>query len=442
MKGRKRLVCFILILVPLLVSCTSWTIPSSSSEIESATTQRKTEPGTESPIIALPVSPVISDKRISVYRNGLSHCFTLSETGIYCVAYEKNGTFALYCDSQSDEFVKLCSRVDCPHSDETCDAYLDSSRPYLGYYKGKLYYIKPGRLQIKTSENGKKYYEKTPAELWQMDRDGRNKKGVTYCWEKEENVTGYGAVSFTNGIVEGRFRKVEDDGTVVYSRRYTSLDHPDIFTETAGSEQLPSVEENSNGSILGSDGDKIIIQDNSQKKNPNTDDGKTYLSLYTWDPVENSIDYIGDRPFMAGYFGTETAFVVEEGILKQWNYQTYTGTALFDTGIKTNLSLYTFPDCFALCDTYEYGMLEDGVIPEIVIRFYDWDYGFLGECKLSFSKEQTRYGNYFFGETEDRLLIVKNSASSRPDYYIEKSDLGRGEITLHEYRYPEMDVRE
>lgn len=85
---------------------------------------------------------------------------------------------------------------------------------------------------------------------------------------------------------------------------------------------------------------------------------------------------------------------------------------------------------------------KNDIISEIVIRFYDWDYEFLGECKLSFNKEQTRYGNYFFGETEDRLLIVKNGASFRPDYYIEKSDFGTGNIILHEYHYPEMDLLE
>ena len=293
---------------------------------------------------------------------------------------------------------------------------------------------------IKTGD-GRESYERIPAELWQMDQDGRNKQAVTFCWEKDENITGYGVLTFTDGYIEGMFKKVGENGTVEYSRRYTSLDHPGIFTETAGSKQL-SFEDGSNGLVFGSDGEKIIIQYVDQNNDPESDNDGVHLKLYIWDPVENSIAYIGDRPFVSGYFAAETAFIVEEGVVKQWDYQTGTGTPLFDTGIRTKVSLSALPDCLAVCDIYEYQDLTDGVIPKVTIRFYDWDYAPLGECELSFDKEMIRYGDYIFGETEDRILLVKDGSATRPDYYIEKSAFGTGDIVLHEYHYPEMDLLE
>ena len=436
-------------MVMLMTSCSAPAVPSSSFQSEAATEQAITkEKNTETEgkmqtqtAVSLPQSPWVSDRRVSLYRNGLSESFTLSETGIYCFAREKTGTYVLYCDKQSDQFVKLCSRVDCQHSDETCDACLDVSVPVLGYYKEKLYYVRKGQFRTMTTGDGKVAYENLPAELWRMDKDGRNKEAVTFCWEKAENITGLGSLTYTNGYVEGRFKKLGEDGTVEYSRRYTSLDHPDIFLETAGSKQLP-IEGGSNGPILNTDGSKIIIQDSNRKNNPELDDDKTYYSLYVWDPMENGITYIGDRPNESGFFGAETALFAENGIVTQWNYQTYTGTPLFDTGIKTKASVSAFPDCLAVYEIYEFGDLQAGEVPEVTLRFYDWNCKPLGECKLDFDREQVRYSNFFFGETEDRLLIVKNLAAAMPDYYIEKSDFGTGEITLHEYHYPEMDLLE
>ncbi len=395
----------------------------------------------------LPVSPMISENRISVYRHHLNVYFTLSETGIYSITRNDNGTFAVYCDKHADQFVRVCSRPDCTHTDANCDAFLDdSSYPPLGYYKGKLYYIKRGQASIITTVGGESYGI-APAELWEMDTDGRNKRLVTTCWEEGENIIGYMGITYTNGYVDGVFVKVDENGTTEYVHRYTSLDHPGIFLETEASKQFSPGDFFSNGDILHSDGDTIIVQDSVIRLNPQKADNREYFSLYAWDPIENSLRYIGDRPYTQGYFGEKTAYIVEEGIVKQWNYQSYTDIALFDTGIKTSVSLDVFPDCLVVSDTYLYkDLLNDMWKPEDVknatLRFYDWNYTFLGECQLSFDKEQPQYGNYIFGETEDRILLVKDGFAKKPDYYIEKSDFVSGKITLHEYHYPETDSLE
>ena len=101
------------------------------------------------------------------------------------------------------------------------DAFLDdSSIPSLGYYKGKLYYMKRGQASIITTVGGESYGI-DPAELWEMDTDGRNKRLVTTCWEEGEIITGYMGITYTNGYVDGKW----DDMTVLNA---TSLEDGDI----------------------------------------------------------------------------------------------------------------------------------------------------------------------------------------------------------------------
>ena len=76
----------------------------------------------------------------------------------------------------------------------------------------------------------------------------------------------------------------------------------------------------------------------------------------------------------------------------QWDYESQTGTALFDTS--------------------------------------------LGHCSLPYETPTQDRGRVF-GETEERLLLTAKRSGTKPDYYINKSDFGSGEIPLHAYYYPE-----
>lgn len=412
------LVCLFLLLQA--TSCANNTEPSASSSVEENTSAS-----------LLKENPLISKERVSQWRIGIdSTRFTLSETGIYTVCREKTGFYVLYCDLHSDTFVKLCGRPDCPHNNSDCDANLGFDfTPPLGYYQEALYYIRPQTMIAD---------DLAPPALMRMDKDGRNKRELTYCCPKEEtDLNGLGGFQFAQGYVEGNFSKVNERGEVEIHYRYTSLESPDVFRENALISGLPG-DQPVYRNIYASDGEGIICQEDPfhlKHEEP-------MQKIYSWDPVSDSLREIGEIPAAPGVFNRHTGYYFENGYAMQWDYEKKTGIPLFDTGIKENALLVPFPDCIAVYDYH--GFLSekpsDGVT--VSFRFFDWNYAFLGECQLKIAEPQTFYGNHIFGETEDRILIIKNPITALPDYYINKSDFGSGEIVLNEYHYPEMDLLE
>ena len=400
------------------------------TDTESTSVPADTETAPGSATAGLPVNPLIPAQRISVYRNGLNQNFHLSETGIYCLSEEKAGVFILYCDADSDEFIKVCGRPDCLHHDETCDAFLDDTMiPSMGYYNGKIYYIK-GREEIISSTPGEPA-KLTPHTLMRMDVDGRNKEELTYCYEEGMNYTGYGNVSYSNGIVEGYFSSVGTDGTVECVRMYTPLDDPGYFIPTVVNPEILTELREAYGSIYAGSSDRILLTGFPDEKGD---------KLYIWDYKENSIAGTLNKPNASGTFTAETGYYMEDSTVMQWDYEKQEGHPLFDTGLSAPLALVAFPDCFAVYENYGFVMAGEADVSSASIHFYNWDFEHLGECVLQLGERSGSYklyGNYIFGETEDRILLVKDALNSMlPDYYIEKSDFGRGEITLHEYHYP------
>ena len=416
-------------------SAPSSTASTSTSETTADTAADTTEaPATEPAAVSLPVNPLIPDQRISVCRAGINSNFNLSETGIYCLVQEKKGTFILYCDKDSDEFIKLCGRPDCLHDDETCDACLyDNMIPSMGYYNGKIYYIKNSEENI--SSGAGEQSKQTPHTLMRMDADGRNKEELTYCYEEGMNYTGYGNVSYSNGIVEGYFSSVGTDGTVECVRMYTPLDDPGYFIPTVVNPEILTELREAYGSIYAGSSDRILLTGFPDEKGD---------KLYIWDYKENSIAGTLKKPNASGTFTAETGYYMEDSTVMQWDYEKQEGHPLFDTGLSAPLALVAFPDCFAVYENYGFVMAGEADVSSASINFYNWDFEHLGECVLQLGERSGSfklYGNYIFGETEDRILLVKDALNSMlPDYYIEKSDFGRGEITLHEYHYPEMDL--
>ena len=414
-----------LIIVPICLlslllasSCVNNTEPPTSSTMEETTT-----------ISLLKENPLISQERVSQWRIGInSTFFTLSETGVYTVCSEKTGNYVLYCDLHSDTFVKLCSRPDCPHNNSDCDANLGGDFiPPLCYYRDALYYIRP---QTMIADDW------IPATLIQMDKDGRNKRELVYCYPEDEiGLSGLAGVQFAQGFIEGDFSKVNNQGKLEVHCRYTSLQSPDVFWESALISGRPE-EQPVYRIIYASDGDGIICQGDllhSNYENP-------LKKIYAWNPDNDSLQEIGEIPATPGVFNRHTGYYYENGYAMQWDYEKKSGTPLFDTGIRGNALLVPFPDCIV---AYEYW----GRLPEkpsegvtVKIRFFDWNYAFLGECQLRIEESLSFYGNHIFGETEDRILIIKDPINSLPDYYINKSELGSGDIILHEYHYPEIDL--
>ena len=379
-------------------------------------------------------SSPVPEERILGYRRGVSQNFILTENGFYCLKAGKDGCYALYCDLDSDRFVKLCSRPDCPHNSDTCDAYLQFALSEMVYFHNKLYYIRMIEQVLVKNANGNDVAKVEPLRLFCMDIDGRNKQKVTDLFAEEEKITGYKALCLADGYLVFGFFSVDDMGNIIKPIRYTNLDHPGITVETPMSGKFPQVQERigMNGYFLGQTEDGFIVMDGLSKIQ--TEEGELY-SLYLWNPDENSLEPMGECKSTVGFFGREEEYLLDGNRLIRWNYRTHETEVLLDTKLQgSGFAFYPFPDCFVIGETNE--LKSDELIDSAKLYFYNWNYEKIDECVVPYHKP----GQYMvpvFAETKDRILITGDSYGGLlPEYYIEKSDLGTGHITLHEYRYP------
>ncbi|HIR64265.1 MAG TPA: hypothetical protein IAB92_03505, partial [Candidatus Faecousia faecigallinarum] len=66
-----------------------------------------------------------------------------------------------------------------------------------------------------------------------------------------------------------------------------------------------------------------------------------------------------------------------------------------------------------------------------------WDFQLQGQVDIDYPMEIS--GEYVLcGETPDRLLLAAKRIGV-PEYYIEKSDFGTGNIEIHSFNLPELN---
>ena len=440
----KKLLLLLLILTVCCSACQSASVSKETSTEGKASTEisspveNKTAPESST----APASPFpVSEKRLSSKRFGessvtqsLSGLYTLAQIGFSSATagqgseFQSFGSFALYCEKDSDYFSFLCGRPDCMHKDESCDAYLGKTIGPLGFYKDSLYYI------TQADALG----ANMPC-LWKMDLDGRNKQVVTplYSEDEQRQTVGIGFITFTDGFMQLCLRKLAENGDIISITRYCSLDKPSLPIDTAAELRHPQI---GNGLIVSSDGEAILVKDFLDAE-PSKDEDGTYMDdfLYAWNPHSNELAAIGERKNNSpGYYDKYSGAYMEDGVLMVWDYQTKSGKALFDTGLKGKHILYCYPDCFLVS---EYIMPEDDASDIVHVYCYNWDMEYLGKCTIKFENAGW-YSGVVMLETETRILFGDLTSDFLPLWYIEKSDFGKEEIPLHEYHYPEMELLE
>ena len=380
-------------------------------------------------------------ERISSFRWGLSRVFVQSETGIYCVRQEEhNGAaerFILYCDMNSDTFMKICGRPDCTHCDHTCNAWLPGGSMGLSYYNGHLYFMDPAPelSDMETDHSSAIPAERRAYTLYQMDRNGENRKAVAALFDKDElaSITGHSGELYSNGYLHVTIHYKEEGSEPVSVQKFTSLETGEYLQEV----RMQEMPEGDFQIFAGTaDGSILLLYSGSGE----TGEGEgSYNTLYRWDPETNVSAFMARVPssFMS-YFGEEYAYDIRDGIIYRWSYQKEQEEAVFDTGFAQGTALRVFPDCYVVTDYLSAPSDTENIV---TARFYDTNYVYQGSCCIPCQAgPYTR--NVFFGETEDRILfcddyLIQGSFWQAPAYYIEKSDFGTGQITLHEYHFPE-----
>ena len=107
---------------------------------------------------------------------------------------------------------------------------------------------------------------------------------------------------------------------------------------------------------------------------------------------------------------------------------------ILDTGISDANELYAYPDCLIIASYSD----NDSRPP--ILYFYNWAFESLGSVTLNYPGSTKAASIPICGETPTRFYLCDN-IDYVPRYYINKADLGSGEITLHKLTIPE-DIRE
>ena len=102
------------------------------------------------------------------YNLTLMHLGGMLETpeSYYVLANLEEGNFIYVSDKENMGWLPLCSRPDCSHDDENCNAYVEITTS-IGLYKENIYYTYNGF-------DG----DRSTVELWKMDLSGENHQKV------------------------------------------------------------------------------------------------------------------------------------------------------------------------------------------------------------------------------------------------------------------------
>ena len=359
-------------------------------------------------------SPV-PNQRVSLLRQGLIIVpYAISPTGVYFMEKggDSKGNFILYGDHGSDTLIRLCGRADCNHNDEDCNAYLYSGSE-LSYYNNYLYGV---------SGAGP---EEAECELVRMNPDGSN------------HVTVLDMLSFAkeNG---GHYIQCDgiSDGVLLFSvYQWVEYDDGDPTTFAAEGTYLQSYYYRLDGSmsqpeVAGYTDRWRLIHDIptgfcvwTTASKTGTENG----SYWDWDPDTNICTYLTDHPGQPGWFDKTQAYYHLDGAIRRRDNATGTDAVMVETGLEGEYYLTAFPDCIVLTSRNEETPDND------MIYIYNWAFEAVDSVNLDYPNSDCSE-DLLIAETSERFIFT-NAYKGNPLYYIEKSELGTGNVQIYEFQY-------
>lgn len=323
-------------------------------------------------------------------ENNVQNGFECTDTGFYAMC----DGWLLYCDHGSDEIIKLCGRPDCTHSDESCNAY---------FYNGTNVCLDDGYLYVAVD----------CSHLVRVDLDGTNR--VTLLKAEEFAESGFSvreSPHIWDGIYNIGMGHLNDEGVYILDGYYAPLD-TDGNNMTKTSRFIPDQ----------NDGDAYIVHSSEEMDN----------LIWSWDPETNEKVYLTqvhlwDRP---GYYGAEDAWFIENGVVYHLNYAGGAAEPVLDTGLEGYHFLHCFPDLFVISDSMDFWDMEPRS-DEQNLYFYNWDFELIGQIAVPWLGQIP-----ICGDTPERILLSSSDYQFLPRYYINKAELGTGNIQLHEFVWSE-----
>jgi hypothetical protein len=363
-------------------------------------------------------SPV-PNLRMGYYRAGVNNgSVAVGANGIYAVKMPLMGSdrFIYYADNQSNQILPLCARPDCMHNGSDCNAHL-----YLGgdiTYSGGYLYAMEG--------------EGFPSEfthLIRMNPDGSGR--VVIC----------DLLSFVKKKDGGEiiFCKMMTEGYCIFSSYYWK-----VVTDTT-----PELDNSGNPDENHVTKDMTYIKTYMYKLDGSMAEPKpidcyggplynrgdafiTYVTqngvkqYWVWNPDTNTSTYLTDYPGAAGWFGTQAGFYGKDGYIWRIDYSTQSAAPVIKNPTEDNYYAFCFPDCIVLACKNSSKSADDN------IYIYNWDYELVDTLKITYS----HYGmtQHMIAMENAERIFLSNEGQGFPMYYIEKSELGTGNCTIHEFQ--------
>ena len=407
---RKRLIALVLIAMLLVTGCSSNDLP------QTTTAPTETQPqydwmAAESPI------PV---RRTGLLRAGLNTVpFDVTNDGFYYVSLRTNASpnsYILYSDNDSDIVIKLCGRADCTHDTKDCNAYVGETCFAISCWNGSLYAVYEEYMESIGNHN---------LILCRMNPDGSNRVVVRdlhqFALDNDLEFASYSLM--TDGYLKfsiGHYEK-QPDGSLqpeTDEHYYFALD---------GSMAEPKMLESEVGSLY-SCGDVILSLGEAQH-------GAAYGGYYDWDPETDTATYLCDHPGQAGWFGEKEAYYYKDGCVYRLTYATGQEEKLFDTGLTGKYYAIILPDCIILASS-DFGNPSDKNL-----YFYSWDYKLVDTVAINYPFMGYMVDEAVVAETAERIILT-DSTLGLPLYYIEKSELGTGNVKIHSFKLTDLTDEE
>ncbi|MFA7673292.1 MAG: hypothetical protein WCY62_05515, partial [Clostridia bacterium] len=162
----KRKICLILMIMVIFSACLS----ACYSPLVMSEEPLASDPDNSDGFIILQPDLLEPDQYYTTMRQKgiLRGSYMETPYGIY---YNQSDNFLYYSQYGTTKYLKLCTKTDCSHEYDNCDAFIGENKP-IAYYKDHIYYVSSDIYSMK-------FY------LYKMDMDGKNREKVKQIYEED-----------------------------------------------------------------------------------------------------------------------------------------------------------------------------------------------------------------------------------------------------------------
>ena len=408
-------------------------------------------------------TPTVPTAAVTEEPSGKSYCFDrhfnatgISGWGTYVLETEDTvfylcNNIMYFSDKEYKDFMPLCGRPDCKHNGRDCDAYIDAAGGFWIY--GDHIWYASYNLEGRDPDSVRL---KQPS-LWRMRLDGSQHKEVMDIEIPDLGFTPartrWGFTAFDKYFCFSYTAyKYETDRDYYYSEGYITLDDlnyvENVREHRDGDYQ--NSEADLSGSAIFSDG-SLVYELNCVRTGPEISD--RYYRLVTWDIEKNEYTHIGtfeDQPAIleglimpkdGGFIYMPYLTAENKKSIRFLDLETGEDIATAEGDLDTlRVSQFDWKNGW-LCGVYR----DPGLDPKNSgFYVYDAEGHILEIATCEGLPEETMYldvflqtDSYFFAaplpHDEDGNVKALDSASTIPTWYIDKSEIGTGNLAWHRW---------